>query len=218
MTKAREDSYERSEEVSRLKIQLQEDEVRHLAEVSELKHDVAERDKALKSGPSRSYVDGLKRDLKILKKMQYNASGDDDEDDEGDNFGAEEGEEEVESVLLNRCRRLEGDLIAAARIRDENGKVAEERLGKIKALEAEKEKVRRDRSREVATYMTRLFFFSTFVASLFCSSTRLSSSSSGRAWCYRRRQPSSRSPLMRSPVSRALTTEARARKEAEAQS
>ena len=75
--------------------------------------------------------------------MQYNAVDDDDDEDNGkDQVGVggaglkeeeegeeeeEEEEEEVEGVLLNRCRRLEGDLIASARARDENGKLAEER-------------------------------------------------------------------------------------------
>ena len=60
----------------------------------------------------------------MLSQMQYNVVDDDDEDGAGD---AAHEEEEVEGVLLNRCRRLEGDLIAAARARDENGKLAEEK-------------------------------------------------------------------------------------------
>lgn len=72
----------------------------------------------LESAPSQSLVDSMKRELRILKRLEYNA-GDDADDDTDDGTmdhpeiagRNEDQEKDLESVLVAKLRRVEAEIV-----------------------------------------------------------------------------------------------------------
>ena len=68
----------------------------------------------LSAAPSQKYVDSIKRELRILKRLEYNAE-DGDRDPE---FTGEEDEKDFEAILVSKLKRVESELV-----RERNHKV-----------------------------------------------------------------------------------------------
>jgi len=69
--------------------------------------------------PSKEKITSMKRELRILKKLEYNASEDkaegSDDDDDNDNNTTFMDNEDLESVLIGKLRKLEMDLVKERR-------------------------------------------------------------------------------------------------------
>jgi homeobox protein cut-like len=77
----------------------------------------------LESAPSQSLVDSMKRELRILKRLEYNAGDDDDDNDDYDYMDDsmldrpeiagrnEDQEKDLESVLVAKLRRMETEIV-----------------------------------------------------------------------------------------------------------
>jgi homeobox protein cut-like len=76
--------------------------------------DVASLEARLAAAPAQSLVDNMKRELRILKRLEYNAE---DADHEPEMTGVTQ-EEDLESVLIAKLRRVESELV-----RERNSKV-----------------------------------------------------------------------------------------------
>lgn len=97
----------------------------------------------LAAAPSQKYVDSIKRELRILKRLEYNA-----EDAERDpEFTGEEDEQDFEAVLVSKLKRVESELV-----RERNHKVEISReCDQLKRDFAEAEKARNDAERVIAS-------------------------------------------------------------------
>ena len=97
----------------------------------------------LTAAPSQKFVDSIKRELRILKCLEYNA-----EDAERDpEFTGEEDEQDFEAVLVSKLKRVESELV-----RERNHKVDMSReCDQLKRELAEAEKARNDAEKVVAS-------------------------------------------------------------------
>lgn len=93
----------------------------------------------LAAAPTQDMVDGMKRELRILKRLEYNAHDvDADRDPEMTGF-AEDEEKDFESVLVAKLRRVESELVRERNLKLDQAKECEEM--KRQLSEAEKTKV-----------------------------------------------------------------------------
>jgi homeobox protein cut-like len=91
-------------QVMKLRIDTLQQDVTHLkAQLSQL---AAE----LESAPSQSLVDSMKRELRILKRLEYNAD-DPDMPEYNPEIAGEDQEKDLESVLVAKLRRVESELV-----------------------------------------------------------------------------------------------------------
>jgi homeobox protein cut-like len=82
-------------------------------QVATLSFDLSTAQSQLHSAPSQALVDNMKRELRILKRLEYNADDVDTERDPeiaGGNAG-DEDDKDLESVLVAKLRRAESDLV-----------------------------------------------------------------------------------------------------------
>jgi len=86
----------------------------------------------LEKAPSQSSVDAIKRELRVLKKLQYNSA----DGEEGD---PEVVENDLESVLLSRVKGVEAELLKSKRDLTEQAQRASSAGEKLNAAEAERE-------------------------------------------------------------------------------
>lgn len=112
------------------------------AQISDLKLQVS-------SAPPTKTFDKMKREIRLLRRLEYNASPDDDDkgidDDDAwpvtpagaDSWGDEQ--EDLESVLVSRLRRAEDELIGERRERAEAEAATAEEREKVARLEEEKD-------------------------------------------------------------------------------
>ena len=82
--------------------------------------------------PSKEEVERMRKELKILKQVNFNENGEDGEGSE---------DRGVESVLVKRLRKVEGDLIGVQRESNEKDTELERLLEGTKTLEEENEKL-----------------------------------------------------------------------------
>lgn len=93
-------------------------------ENTKLKSSVSTLEGQLAAAPSQSLLSSMKRELRILKRLEYNADDvDAPEDPEMTGAGMTEGDEkDLESVLVNKLRRAESDLVTERNTRLEQAK------------------------------------------------------------------------------------------------
>jgi homeobox protein cut-like len=81
-------------------------------EIRKLNTDLSEMAMQLEAAPSQSLVDSMKRELRILKRLEYNADDADlPERDPEIAGGNEDHEKDLESVLVAKLRRVESELV-----------------------------------------------------------------------------------------------------------
>lgn len=113
--------------------------------------DSAEREKAtlqanlisletqLASAPSQSMVESMKRELRILKRLEYNAD-DVDADRDPEIAGGSEGEDkDLETVLVSKLRRAETELIAERNTRKKLSEDLDELTKQMTQVEKKKD-------------------------------------------------------------------------------
>mmetsp|Transcript_717 Transcript_717/g.1706 ORF Transcript_717/g.1706 Transcript_717/m.1706 type:complete len:801 (+) Transcript_717:185-2587(+) len=107
---------------------------------SELSH-TAEQ---LEAAPSRSLVDSMKRELRILKRLEYNAEDPEMPDSDPEIAGRNEDQgNDLESVLVAKLRRMETDLVKE---RNQNSELTQRHESLTKEIkELEQAKVDADR-------------------------------------------------------------------------
>jgi len=102
---------------------------------SELSHTMEQLDAA----PSKSLVDGMKRELRILKRLEYNAEDPDMPETDPEIAGRNEDEgKDLESVLVAKLRRIETELVKERNLNIEAGKERESLRKELKELEQSK--------------------------------------------------------------------------------
>jgi len=102
---------------------------------SELSHTMEQLDAA----PSKSLVDGMKRELRILKRLEYNAEDPDMPETDPEIAGRNEDEgKDLESVLVAKLRRIETELVKERNLNIEAGKERESLKKELKELEQSK--------------------------------------------------------------------------------
>jgi homeobox protein cut-like len=79
-------------------------------EVTNLKSELSHMAMQLESAPSQSLVDSMKRELRILKRLEYNAD-DPDMPEVDPEIAGEDQEKDLESVLVAKLRRVETELV-----------------------------------------------------------------------------------------------------------
>ena len=104
-------------------------------ENTKLKSSLSTLEGQLAAAPSQSLLNSMKRELRILKRLEYNADDvDAPEDPEMTGAGVSEGDEkDLESVLVNKLRRAESDLVTERNTRLEQAKECD----RLKALSEE---------------------------------------------------------------------------------
>lgn len=94
-------------------------------ERSTLNATLASLESQLSTAPNQSLVDTMKRELRILKRLEYNADDVDAERDPEIVGGGAEGEMDLEAVLVAKLRRAEKELISERNSKTELMKTAE---------------------------------------------------------------------------------------------
>ncbi|KAG7374308.1 CASP C terminal-domain containing protein [Nitzschia inconspicua] len=79
-------------------------------EVSKLTNELSHMAMELEAAPSQSLVDSMKRELRILKRLEYNAD-DPDLPESNPEIAGEDQEKDLESVLVAKLRRVESELV-----------------------------------------------------------------------------------------------------------
>ena len=80
-------------------------------EKNSLNTTVANLEAQLASAPSQALVESMKRELRILKRLEYNADDVDHERDPEIAGGGPDDEKDLESVLVGKLRRAESELV-----------------------------------------------------------------------------------------------------------
>mmetsp|Transcript_34105 Transcript_34105/g.82029 ORF Transcript_34105/g.82029 Transcript_34105/m.82029 type:complete len:799 (-) Transcript_34105:98-2494(-) len=81
-------------------------------EILKLKTEMQELAIQLEAAPSQSLVDSMKRELRILKRLEYNAEDADEPERDPEIAGRNEDQEkDLESVLVAKLRRVESELV-----------------------------------------------------------------------------------------------------------
>jgi len=106
-------------------------------EATRMKSELSRMAVELESAPSQSLVDSMKRELRILKRLEYNA--DDPDVPEADpEIAGEDQEKDLESVLVAKLRRVESELVKERNRVSEIKEECETLRGQIKELEKAK--------------------------------------------------------------------------------
>lgn len=91
--------------------------------------------------PSREMIDNMRRELRILKKLEYNVSDVDAEKEAPEMTSTSAGDDvnDLESVLINKLRKVEADLVKERREKSNNYKECEELREELVKLEKAKQ-------------------------------------------------------------------------------
>jgi homeobox protein cut-like len=100
----KENSVSEEKQTMKLRIQVLEE------EVAKLKNELSHLAMELEAAPSQSLVDSMKRELRILKRLEYNAD-DPDLPETNPEIAGEDQEKDLESVLVAKLRRVESELV-----------------------------------------------------------------------------------------------------------
>lgn len=114
-------------------------------EASSLKENISSLEGRLAEAPSQALVDNMKRELRILKRLEYNADDPDLADRDPEMTGTSEShEKDLESVLVAKLRRVESELVKErnqrAEVWDECGQLRQQ-VSLLELGKAEAEKV-----------------------------------------------------------------------------
>lgn len=83
-----------------------------------LSNKVAQLEREIEDAPSKEMVDNMRRELRILKKLEYNAIDIDNEKEEPELTSGpknNDGDDDLESVLIGKLRKAEADLVKERR-------------------------------------------------------------------------------------------------------
>ncbi len=106
-------------------------------EILTLKTNLASLETQLAAAPSQSLVESMKRELRILKRLEYNADDPDLEARDPEMTGGSD-EKDLESVLVAKLRRVEAELVKERNVREETYLELKQLRGEIAALETAK--------------------------------------------------------------------------------
>ena len=109
-------------------------------EISTLKTNLSSLETELAASPSPALVDSMKRELRILKRLEYNADETDLQDlrDPEMTGGGDGGENDLESVLVAKLRRVESELVKERNQRSETSAECDQLRNEVTALQKEK--------------------------------------------------------------------------------
>eukprot|EP00980_Cylindrotheca_fusiformis_P007860 scaffold1669_cov129-Cylindrotheca_fusiformis.AAC.71 len=108
-------------------------------EMDSLKSTVSELQGQLAEAPSQAIIDKMKRELRILKRLEYNADDPDLADRDPEMTGTSEGhEKDLESVLVSKLRRVESELVKERNQKAEVVTECEQLQQQVQALEKAK--------------------------------------------------------------------------------
>ena len=107
-------------------------------ENSKLSQDLSHTAEQLEAAPSQSLVDGMKRELLILKRLEYNAEDPEMPESDPEIAGRNEDGKDLESVLVAKLRRVETELVKERNQNAEAAKEHESLVGEMKKLEQSK--------------------------------------------------------------------------------
>ncbi len=107
-------------------------------ENSKLTQDLSHTTEQLEAAPSQSLVDGMKRELRILKRLEYNAEDPEMPESDPEIAGRNEDGKDLESVLVAKLRRVETELVKERNQNAEAAKEHESLVGEMKKLELSK--------------------------------------------------------------------------------
>lgn len=113
-------------------------------ELSSLRSSLSLVETQLAAAPSQALVESMKRELRILKRLEYNAHDQDlDIRDPEMTGSAEDQEKDLESVLVAKLRRIEADLVkernASLELKKEMSRL-EEQIAELDAAKKEADK------------------------------------------------------------------------------
>ena len=89
------------------------------------------------NAPSKDMIDNMRRELRILKKLEYNATDTEREEPELTSSSAND-EEELEAVLISKLRKVETDLVKERNEKSSHLQECEKLRGQLVAVEKEK--------------------------------------------------------------------------------
>jgi len=78
-----------------------------------LNNQVSQLQTKLENAPSQSLVENMKRELRVLKRLEYNADDQLDDDDNNDD------EDDLQTIILGRLRKMEADLLKERREKED---------------------------------------------------------------------------------------------------
>lgn len=108
-------------------------------ENAKLTADLSQTTEQLEAAPSKSLVEGMKRELRILKRLEYNAEDPDVPESDPEIAGRNEDHgKDLESVLVAKLRRVETELVKERNQNAEATKEHEVMVEEIKKLEESK--------------------------------------------------------------------------------
>lgn len=136
------------EELRMKEVELAEEKRNSMATIESLEHERARLSSSVNSleaklatAPSQASVDNMKRELRILKRLEYNADDVDGErDPEMTTGGARDDEEpDLETVLVGKLRRVESELVRERNQKSDYFKECEEIKQQLSSAEKAKE-------------------------------------------------------------------------------
>lgn len=107
-------------------------------ENSKLTQDLSHTAEQLEAAPSKSLVEGMKRELRILKRLEYNAEDPEMPESDPEIAGRNEDGKDFESVLVAKLRRVETELVKERNQNAEAAKEHESLVEEMKKLEESK--------------------------------------------------------------------------------
>jgi homeobox protein cut-like len=107
-------------------------------ERAELNSTVASLESQLAAAPSQSLLESMKRELRILKRLEYNADDIDADRDPEMTGGNEDEEKNLESVLVAKLRRTESELVRERNLKMDNSKTVDQLKRELAASEKAK--------------------------------------------------------------------------------
>jgi homeobox protein cut-like len=116
-------------------------------EKSSMNTTLASLESQLSAAPNQSLVDNMKRELRILKRLEYNADDVDTDRDPEIVGGGTEDEKDLEAVLVAKLRRSEKELISERNGKTELMKTTES----LRQALAESEKAKQESDKLVAS-------------------------------------------------------------------